>query len=145
LPKSAAPVGRILDASAAKPQLGIEGDTIAATLKDGHVLITVVGPDVPSQGLSPPPPTTAATFTVTLKHPEGVVPIAAADFEILDGAGQIHEPQLVVGTTPAPATAPVGQTSSFQLTTVLATGPGTLRWAPEGSPIASWDFTVEVD
>jgi hypothetical protein len=23
--------------------------------------------------------------------------------------------------------------------------PGTIRWAPEGAPVASWDFTVEID
>jgi hypothetical protein len=33
----------------------------------------------------------------------------------------------------------------LKLTDVLATGPGTIRWAPQGAAVASWDFTVEVD
>jgi hypothetical protein len=145
LPKSTIPVNRIVSASATDPKLGIEGDTIAATLHAGHVLITVVGPAVPAEGLTPPPPTTPTTFTVTLAEPAGVVPVDAGAFSIVDGQGQVHQPQIAAGAPAPPAVAPAGQTISFELSAVLATGPGTIRWAPQGSPVASWDFTVEID
>lgn len=145
LPKSTVPVNHIVDASEARPKLGIEGDTIAATLKRGHVLITIVGPEVPVEGLSPPPPTTPATFTVTMSQPGGNVPVGANAFIVVDGQGQIHHPQLMAATSPVPSTAPAGRTISFKLTAVLATGPGTIQWTPEGAAVASWDFTVETD
>jgi hypothetical protein len=82
---------------------------------------------------------------VTLAEPAGVVPVDAGAFSIIDGQGQVHEPQIAAGAPAPPATAPAGQTISFELSAVLATGPGTIRWAPQGSPVASWDFTVEID
>lgn len=145
LPPATAAVHRTIPASARRPQLGTEGDTFAATVADGRALVTVVGPLVPASGLTPPPPRTPATFVITISWLSGTVSLRPSAFTVVDGAGQVHRlgrflaaaGSLVVGPSRTPVT--------VRAATVLATGPGTLRWAPDGAPVASWDFTVEID
>jgi hypothetical protein len=143
LPKSTVPVDRIVVARPGDPQLGIEGDTFRAILPHGQTLITVAGPEVPPF-VAPPPPTTSATFTISLSHTSGSVPIRPRDFELVDGNRQLFRPQAFSGSHP-PAEAPPGRTISFQVTEVMATGAGSIRWSPDGAAMASWDFTVEND
>jgi hypothetical protein len=138
---------RVVQASAATPQLGVEGDTMAVILPSGRVTATLVGPDV-VQGQYPPPPTTPCTFTLTLAGAIGTVPIKPGDFTIVDEQGILHYPQVSAGAgvTPPPAVAPVGGQLSVVIRDVLPTGNGQLRWTAGGAvPIATWDFTVEID
>jgi len=143
LPKSTIPVNRIVVASARSPKLGIEGDTIKAILPQGQTLITLSGPTVPPF-VTPPPPTTTATFTFSMTATTGTVPIRPGDFELVDGQGHFYSPQAFAGPEP-PALAPVGRTVSFEITEVMATGAGSIRWSPDGVPLTTWDFTVEND
>jgi len=147
LPKSTIPVGRIVTASAARPQLAIEGDTVEVVMPQGRVMATAVGPAVTSQGQSPPPPVTGCTFTVTLTQASGVVSISSGAFTIVDEQSQLHHPRVTTQDgAPPPAQVHPGQTVTLNVSEVLPTGNGQLRWAPQGgAPIVSWDFDVEVD
>jgi hypothetical protein len=146
LPKSTVKVGRVVSASAAHPKLAIQGDTVAVTLADGHVLATAVGPVVPEEGEFPVPATSPCRFTVTFTRAAGVVPVSPATFTILDEQGQLHHPRVIArGGGKAPAT--VGQqTVTIVIKAVLPTGSGELRWSPgPGKPVVSWDFDIEID
>jgi hypothetical protein len=147
LPKASAPVGRTVTASAARPQLAIEGDSVRVDLSHGQAMVTTVGPAVPATGLTPVPATTPCTFTVTFAAGRGSVPLAAAAFTIIDEQGRLHHPKVTtVSGGPLPASVPSGQTLALRLSDVLPTGNGDLRWTPEGTkPIVSWDFDVEID
>ncbi len=141
------PVGRVLLASSEHPRLTIQGDSVSVHLSHGKVLATTVGPEVPETGKFPVPPTSPCSFTVTLTAAAGRVPVRASAITILDELGHIHHPRVTAlhGGTP-PAVVRPGQTVTLEVRDVLPTGGGRLRWAPEGrTPIASWDFDVEID
>jgi hypothetical protein len=134
-------------ASESRPWLAIEGDTVAVHLNHGHVLATAVGPSVPAEGQFPVPPTTPASFQLTLTAASGIVPIAASDFTIMDELGRLHHPRVAIaGAGRLPSHVSPGRTLTLTLEDVLPVGNGQLRWTPEGSrPIVSWDFDVEID
>jgi hypothetical protein len=147
LPKAKIPVGRVLQASSARPQLGIEGDTMVVHVGSAEVTATAVGPQVPSEGQFPVPPTSPCTFDITLAKASGIIPLRQQDFTTVDELGYVH-PLLVTlqGGERMPAYIRPGQTLTLVLSAVLPTGNGTLRWSPGASkPIASWDFAVEID
>ncbi|MBV8464113.1 MAG: hypothetical protein JO368_12510, partial [Acidimicrobiales bacterium] len=143
LPKSSVPINRVQVATVRHSVLADEGDTVRVELPKGQTEITLVGPTVPPF-VAPPPPTTLATFTVTLSHTTGTVPIVPTDFALVDGAGQLHFPTAFVGAG-TPSTAPRGNSVAFQLQLTMATGAGSLRWAPGGHTMVVYDFTVEND
>ena len=147
LPTPNVQVGRVVTASAGRPRLAIEGDTVLVQLARGHVLATAVGPAVPSEGQFPLPRTSRCTFTVTLTRASGVVPLRASAFSILDELGRLHHPRVTAqGDGPLPATIAPGQTVVVTVRDRLPTGNGQLRWAPGTvKPIVSWDFDVEID
>lgn len=145
LPTPTVPVGRVLQASAAHPALGIEGDSVLVRLTYGQVLATAVGPQVPQQGKFPIPATTPCTFIVTFARTSGTVPVNAGAFTIIDEQGHLHAPRV---TVPGGSSSglPAGQTVTLTLSTTLPIGAGQLRWAPAGGkPIVTWDFDVEID
>lgn len=146
LPTPSAPVGRVVQASAAHPWLAIEGDTVRVILPRGHALVTAVGPVVPEEGQFPVPATTPCTFTVTFTGISGTVPLSSAAFTIRDELGHLHHPHVTAqGGGPPPADAS-GTTVNLTITAVLPTGSGELQWAPRGgTPVVSWDFDVEID
>lgn len=131
LPKATTPVGRVVTASAAHPALAIEGDTVRMALAHGSALATLVGPDMPGSGKLPVPETVRCTFTLKLARESGTVPLRG--FTLLDEYGNTYRPAVTV------------HGSVITLITVLPTGSGQLRWTPDGVPVASWDFDVEVD
>jgi hypothetical protein len=147
LPKPSIPVGRVVQASAAHPALGIEGDTMVVHVGTAAVTVTMVGPQVPEQGQVPVPATSPCSFAVTLTHASAAVPLAGRDFTVRDELGHLHDLRITAsGGAPAPARVGPGQTVTLVMTAVLPTGSGALRWSP-GSPrpVASWDFDVEID
>jgi hypothetical protein len=147
LPKARVATGRVLRASAARPRLAIEGDSVAVALRAGSVLATTVGPAVPEDGRFPVPPTSPCSFTVTLTAAKGSVPLSRGAFTILDELGHLHHPHVTAahGGVLPPRLRP-GQTITLDVSDVLPTGGGRLRWAPESArPVASWDFDVEID
>ena len=146
LPKAKVPTGRVVRASAAHPQLAIEGDTVAIVLARGRVQATTVGPEVPEDGQFPVPKTSPCSFTVTFRAASGAVPLQARAFTILDELGHVHHPKVVTaGGGPLPVRVRPGQTLTLKVSGILPTGGGRLRWAPQGRTIASWDFDVEID
>jgi hypothetical protein len=147
LPKESLPVGRIVQASAAHPVLGIEGDTVAVRSAGASSYATAVGPSVPETGKFPVPRTSPCTFIVTFAGTSGVVPLRPAAFTITDEQGRLHHPKVTAlqgGTPPSQITA--GKPVSLEIYAVLPTGSGSLNWAPDSQrPIVSWDFDVEID
>jgi hypothetical protein len=147
LPKAKVATGRLLRATAATPRLAIEGDSVSVQLRHGNVLATTVGPTVPEDGQFPVPKTSPCSFTVTFTAAAGSVPLRTGAFTILDELGHVHHPHVTSALGGAlPASVRPGQTVTLDVSDVLPTGGGRLRWAPESSrPIASWDFDVEID
>jgi hypothetical protein len=147
LPKSTFNPNEVLQASLRKPVLAIQGNTVSVNLTGGHVLAKMVGPTVPENGKFPVPPTSPATFVLTLSHASGVVPLSAAAFALVDERGNVRYPTItVVGGGPLPARLASGRTLSLRMHDVIPTGDGGLLWKPEGRhAIVSWDFNVEID
>ena len=145
LPTSAAPVDRVVTASAGHPQLAEQGVAVQVDLPAGHVLATISGPHVPPF-VTPPPPAVTATFDVSLADARGQVPIQLSDFTITDQLGRTFHPTLAT-REPAPApTVAAGHTATFRLTAVMPTGEGRIYWSPtHASPLVGWDFIVEND
>lgn len=146
LPKPSVPVGRVVTASAAHPELAIQGDTVRVLLTGAQVLATAVGPQVPEEGQFPVPQTTRCTFTITFAKATGTFRLRAADFATVDERGQLHRLRLHLrGGGPLPPQVTAGQTVSVIMTGRLPTGNGQLIWAPDGRNTVSWDFSVEID
>lgn len=147
LPKSTFNPNEVLQASLHKPVLAIQGNTVSVNLASGHVLAKLVGPTVPEDGKFPVPPTSPATFVLTLSHASGVVPISAGAFALVDERGTVRHPAIAaIGGGPLPTRIPPGMTVSLRLHDVIPTGDGGLLWKPEGRhAIVAWDFNVEID
>ncbi len=147
LPKSTFNPNEVLQASLRKPVLAIQGNTVSVNLAGGHVLAKLVGPMVPEDGKFPVPPTSPATFVLTLSHASGVVPISAGAFALVDERGTVRHPTITaVGGGPLLTRIPPDSTLSLRLHDVIPTGDGGLLWKPEGRhAIVSWDFNVEID
>ncbi len=146
LPKSTVRPDGVLDGSARRPAMTSEGDGVEVRLSHGSVLATVVGPQVPGEGLPYQVTATTCTWTVTLTHVTGRIPVTVRDFSTIDHLGGVYHPKLVAGRPRPPAVLTAGRTATFQLRAVMRTGQGLMRWAPGGRRIvADWDFEVEVD
>lgn len=137
----------LLDGTAARPALTSEGDTVRVHLAGGDtVLATVTGPVVPGEGLPHQGETTTCTWTVSLRHATGRVPIALTDLTTIDQLGNVYRLEPVAGHAGPPSTLAPGQRATFELRTVMKVGEGVLRWAPDGRhTVAQWDFEVEND
>jgi hypothetical protein len=148
LPKPKVPVGRTLAATASRPALAVEGETVAVALPGYAVLATAVGPSVPAPpSTGPVPPSAPCTFIVTFARASGTVALDPGAFSIVDAFGDVVRPHVtgLRGGAPPAFVAP-GHTVSVALHDVLPTGNGTLRWTPGGPrPVVSWDFAVELD
>lgn len=137
----------VLDGTAAHPALTSEGDAVRVHLDDGTtVLATVTGPVVPGEGLPHQGETTTCTWTVTLGHASGTVPLTLTDMTTTDQLGNVYRLTPVVGQPGPPAALEPGQERTFAVRTVMKVGEGVLRWAPGGGKtLAAWDFEVEND
>jgi hypothetical protein len=148
LPKAEVATSRTVVASAAHPQLAIQGDAVRVVLRGGaSVLATTVGPTVPEDGQFPVPPTSPATFTVTFRSATGAVPISAGAFTILDEQSHVHRPTVTLQDGGAlPAHVAPGTALKLRVHAILPTGGGELRWTPQaGAALVRWDFDVEID
>jgi hypothetical protein len=146
LPKSSLVPDSTLTGTAVHPALTSEGDAIRVLLPHASVLVTVSGPVVPGEGLPYQATADTATWTVTMSHASGRVPVAARAFTSIDSLGKIYHPAFVPGQRRPPALIRPGQTVRFQLRAVMAVGEGMMRWAPvHNDLVGSWDFVVEND
>ena len=136
----------VLTGTVQRPALTNQGDGVRVKTPQWTVLVTVTGPQVPGEGLPYQAPTTTCTWVVTMSGATGAVPVATADFTTIDDEGNVYRPAFVPGQPKPPRVLRPGQTISFELRAVEATGEGLMRWAPDGRNIvAKWDFVVEND
>jgi hypothetical protein len=147
LPHSITPVGRVVQASAAHPWIGIGGDTIVVHIAGQSVDASMVGPQVPRQGVFPMPKTSPCTFIVSLTHASGSIPLNPSDFLIVDQRGRLHRTVVHAADGRAPMrSVSRGHTTTIRLDTVLPTGPGEVVWTTNGrTPIVSFEFVTEID
>lgn len=135
-----------LTGSIARPALTIEGDAVNVAIGTATVKATVVGPEVPGQGLPHQSATTTCTWTVTLKGGTVAAPFSAADFSMIDHFGTLYHPTIVPGQPALPVAIEAGQTIIFQLRAVMRVGEGLIRWSPGShGTVAEWDFIAETD
>jgi len=146
LPKSTLHPDRVLMGSAAAPALTSEGDGVRVHLRHGSALVTVSGPLVPGEGLPYQAEADTATWTVSVSHVIGHVPVSLRSFSTIDSRGKVYRLAFVPGQPHPPAVLRPGRRTSFELRAVMAVGEGMLRWAPvHNDLVATWDFVVEND
>jgi hypothetical protein len=140
------PVDVTLVGTVAHPALTIEGDFVDVRTPAFSARAVINGPVVPGEGLPYQAPTTTCTWTISLSHVVGRVPIAVSDFDSIDHFGTVFDPYLVPGQPKLPSVLRTGQKLTFQIRAVMPVGEGLMRWAPDGDHIvAKWDYQVEND
>ena len=131
-------IHQVIRASQSKPQMAIPGDTVDVTLRTGVTRVVIVGPVIPQVSADALP----GTFTFTFVQKSGKTLINIRDFGILDGAAALIRPNhFDNGTTSFYLKA--GERKSVKLTTFMAVGTGTLRWAPLNHYVTDWQFVEE--
>jgi hypothetical protein len=140
------PIDQMAVGTVARPALTVEGIPVEVKTASFSALAVVTGPVVPGEGLPVQASFTTCTWTVTLSHVVGRVPVSVADFDSIDHAQTVYKPYLVPGERPLPASVGTGQRLTFQIRAVMPVGEGLMRWAPDGNDIvAKWDYRVEND
>ena len=135
-----------LQGSSQHPALTSEGDEVRVRLPHGQALVEVSGPVVPGEGLPYQATADTATWTVTVSHVTGRIPLQLKDFTTIDSLGVVYHPAFVIGAHRPPHLLRHGQTAKFELRAVMAVGEGMMRWAPVNNDlVATWDFVVEND
>ncbi len=129
---------QILEASQARPTLAIPGDTVDVTLKTGKTRVLVLGPVIPQLSADALP----GTFTFTFQQQTGKTLINIRDFGILDGAAALIRP-IHFDDGSISFYLSKGQKRVVKITTFMAVGTGTLRWAPLNHYVADWQFVEE--
>jgi hypothetical protein len=140
------PVDQTVVGTLAHPALTIEGDYVKAHTSTFSALAVVNGPVVPGEGLPFQATFTTCTWTISLSHVTGRVPISVADFDSIDHRGVVFNPYLVPGQPKLPSILLPGHSLTFKIRAVMPVGEGLMRWAPDGDHIvAKWDYQVEND
>ena len=140
------PIDQTVVGTLARPALTVEGDFVRVQTPTFSALAVVNGPVVPGEGLPFQQKFTTCTWTISLSHVRGTVPISVADFDSIDHLQTVYTPTLVPGQQPLPAALHTGQSLSYKIRSVMPVGEGLLRWAPDGDHIvAKWDYQVEND
>jgi hypothetical protein len=143
-------------ATPAKPILQEEqGYTVHAVLPGGSADVTAVGPEFPDYvtqyaqaGKWPAAKLVPSTFFVTFTKVTGSIPLAARDFDLLNGNGQrsLARSVTVKGGGRLPTAIKNGQTVTLVVKAGALEGQGTIRWAPQAPKIlAGWVFQLELD
>jgi len=131
-------IHQVLQASQLHPQLAIPGDTVDVTLRTGITQVLLNGPTIPQISADALP----GTFIFTFIQKTGRTLIDIRDFGILDGEDALIRPvQFDDGTKSFYLNA--GQKRTVKLTSFMAVGTGTLRWAPLNHYVTDWQFVEE--
>ena len=139
-------VDRILVGTVAHPALTVEGDFVRVRADKFSALAVMNGPVVPGEGLPVQQRSTTCTWTISLSHVTGRVPLSVTDFDSIDHDGTVYKPYLVPGQPKLPSILLPGHSLTFQIRSLMPVGEGLLRWAPDGDHvIAKWDYQVEND
>jgi len=143
-PVATAAAQQIASASAAHYQLVAAGDPVHVQVGAAHVLARMSGPDIDQRGAAPgtPPPLSApGVLTVSLTSERGTLDVTARSFLTL-GERQdrisVHADHAAVHVAP-------GRPATLHLSTVFRAGHTTFSWQPQGKPLVTWDFVVELD
>lgn len=146
LPKDTTAPNSMLTADLQHPAITSEGDAVEVHLAQGTVRMTVVGPEVPGEGLPVQPEDTTCTWVVTMSDASAPIDLKAADFNTLDHLGTVYRVAAVPGQPAVPASIRPGQQVRFELRTAMPTGEGVMRYSGGTQHVlASWDFVVEND
>jgi hypothetical protein len=139
-------VDRTVVGTEAKPALTLEGDYVEVHTPTFSALALVTGPLVPGEGLPHQANYTTCTWTISLSHVVGQLPISVSDFDSIDHTQAVYKPYLIPGRPAPPPVLRAGQHLTFQIRAVMPVGEGLMRWAPDGEHIvAKWDYQVEND
>jgi hypothetical protein len=140
------PIDQTISGSVAHPGLTVNGGYVQVRTPTFSALAVVNGPVVPGEGLPVVQQYTTCTWTISISHVKGSVPISLADWDSIDHLQTVYKLILVPGQKPLPAALHTGQSLSFKVRAVMPTGEGLMRWAPNGNNIvAKWDYQVEND
>lgn len=135
---STSKIHQVLNASQADPQLAIPGDTVDVTLRTGMTEVLLNGPTIPQVSADALP----GTFTFTFTQKSGKTLIDIRDFGILDGADSLIRP-LKFDDGSKSFYLNAGQKRTVRITSFMAVGTGTLRWAPLNHYVTDWQFVEE--
>jgi len=131
-------IHQVLQASQLHPQLAIPGDIVDVTLRTGMTQVLLNGPTIPQISADALP----GTFIFTFIQKTGRTLIDIRDFGILDGDDALIRPmQFDDGTKSFYLSA--GQKRTVKVTSFMAVGTGTLRWAPLNHYVTDWQFVEE--
>jgi hypothetical protein len=131
-------IHQVLKASQAHPQLAIPGDIVDVTLRTGITEVKVIGPTIPQVSADALP----GTFTFTFTQKSGKTLIDIRDFGILDGEDTLIRPVQFDGGSKSFYLS-AGQKKTMKITSFMAVGTGTLRWAPLNHYVTDWQFVEE--
>ena len=108
------PVDQTVVGTVAHPALTVEGDYVEVRTPTFSALAVVNGPVVPGEGLPVLQQFTTCTWTISLSHVHGTVPISVADFDSIDHLQTVYKPTLVPGQPPLPAALHTGPEPELQ-------------------------------
>lgn len=131
--------------TAKDPAMSYQGVPVLIKLDRGDALtMNVVGPTAPP-GTKVGAEKADLTWTVTVSDATATIPLSLAQFNVQDESGAYHGVTASDGGT-IPASIKPGETVTFAVHTVAASGEGMVRWAPDGNRVvALWDYVAELD
>lgn len=110
-----------------------------------EALVTASGPDVDEPVPKPGQPQTAVrahgVLTVTVAVSRGIERVVPGAFLGLDERAH----PIVLHPDRGAQTARPGRPVTLHLAATFATGHTTLTWQPRGTPLVTWDCTIEID
>lgn len=140
------PIDLLLSGTVGAPALTVAGNYVRVHSPGFTALAVMTGPVVPGEGLPNQMRFTTCTWTISISHIDGKMPLSLADFDTIDHTGQVFKTYLIPGEAQLPAFMLSGQHITFKLRAEMPIGEGLLRWAPDGNDIvAKWDYQVEND
>lgn len=131
-------------ASAGHYRLVAAGEPVRVQLGTAVVRAQMTGPEVDTSGLRPgqvPPTSARGVVTVLLSAESGSVTVPSRTFLAL---GEKQDVIRVKPDRPSVQLSP-GHPQVLHLSTTFEAGHATLTWQPEGKPLVTWDFVVELD
>ncbi len=131
-------VHQVIHASQSHPKMAIPGDTVDVTLKTGRTEVVIVGPVIPQISADALP----GTFTFRFTQVTGKTLIDIRDFGILDGEAALIRP-IHFDDGSKSFYLSKGESKTIKITTFMAVGTGTLRWAPLNHYVTDWQFVEE--
>lgn len=144
----ATPQPRVEQTPTAAPghyQLVAAGDPVRVQLPGADLVAVVSGPDVQLPTPAPGEPITAdaapGVLSVSLTATSGSLTVPASSFLGLD---ESRNP-IALAPDAADLTVSPGHPATLLLRSTFASGHTTLTWQPQGTPLITWDFVVEID